>query len=371
MAAEIKDWNDAVVAGINPREAADRAWAKKPSGLIIPSGDFVKGFTPPDYLIDPILQRRFFYSLTGVTGAGKTTIMLRISAHVALTIDIGHHELDRGTVLYLAGENPDDIRMRWIALTHCMQFDVNEVPVNFIPGVFSITEMMARIRQEVQALKGVSLVAVDTSAAYFLGEEENSNPQLSEHARMLRELATLPGGPAVLVGRHPVKNAGNDNLIPRGGGSFIAEVDGNLALTKRDKIVDLHWQGKFRGPDFEPIGFELITATAPQLVDSKGRIISTVVCEPLSEEKRQGIKADARKDEDAVLTLLLQGGGTGTYAETCKTLGWIDGKGNPQKYRLSRIFKKLKAGKLVSSDSRDDECATLTAAGKKEAQKCA
>jgi hypothetical protein len=37
---------------------------------------FLKGFIPPDYLIDGILQRRFIYSLTAPTGGGKTAIAL-------------------------------------------------------------------------------------------------------------------------------------------------------------------------------------------------------------------------------------------------------------------------------------------------------
>jgi hypothetical protein len=255
-------------------------------------------------LIDRILQRRFIYSMTAPTGGGKTTILLRVAAHTALKLDIGDHETAKGVVLYLAGENPDDIRMRWIALSHHMQFDINAIDVNFIPGVFSIPDMMARIRREVQALRGVDLVIVDRSAAYFGGADENDNKQMGDHARMLRELTTLPGGPTVLVACHPVKNAGNDNLLPRGGGAFIAEMDGNLVCLKRDSIVDLHCQGKFRGPDFEPIGFELVTVTAPGLLDSRKRSIPSVICAPLSDKGREDIKANARKDENAIIDLM-------------------------------------------------------------------
>ena len=52
--------------------------------LIKSSAEFVADFTPPDYVLDGILQRRFCYSLTGRTGAGKTAILLLLSAHDAL-----------------------------------------------------------------------------------------------------------------------------------------------------------------------------------------------------------------------------------------------------------------------------------------------
>ena len=42
----------------------------------------------------------------------------------------------------------------------------------------------------------------------------------------------MPGEPCVIVACHPVKNASDDNLIPRGGGAFLNEVDGNLTATR-------------------------------------------------------------------------------------------------------------------------------------------
>jgi RecA/RadA recombinase len=47
------------------------------------SAAFITGFTPPDYLIDGILQRRFIYAFTGRTGEGKTSVCLRLAAHVS------------------------------------------------------------------------------------------------------------------------------------------------------------------------------------------------------------------------------------------------------------------------------------------------
>jgi hypothetical protein len=41
----------------------------------------------------------------------------------------------------------------------------------------------------------------------------------------------------------------NDNLQPRGG-TYVAEIDGNLTVTKEDMTEELHWQTKLRGPGF-------------------------------------------------------------------------------------------------------------------------
>jgi len=60
----------------------------------------------------------------------------------------------------------------------------------------------------VNALGGVALVTIDTTAAYFEGDDENSNVQMGRYARGQRSLVELPGGPCVVALCHPVKNAG-------------------------------------------------------------------------------------------------------------------------------------------------------------------
>jgi hypothetical protein len=201
------------------RHTPDEPWsdrsaeaeAQKP--LIQSSGAFTSNFTPPDYLIDGLLQRRYLYSLTGRTGSGKTAIGLLMAAHIGLGKPIGKYEVDLGRVLYFAGENPDDIRMRWIAMSEQMGFDINTIPVHFIPGTFKISELIERIGREVEALGGVQLINVDTSAAFFEGDDDNHNVQQGEHARRLRSLIDLQGGPCVTVNCHPVKNA--SDAVPR------------------------------------------------------------------------------------------------------------------------------------------------------------
>jgi hypothetical protein len=37
--------------------------------VFVASGEFVAGFVPPEYLLEGIVQRRFVYSMTGMTGA--------------------------------------------------------------------------------------------------------------------------------------------------------------------------------------------------------------------------------------------------------------------------------------------------------------
>jgi AAA domain-containing protein len=315
--------------------------------LIQSSAQFTNGFIPPDYLVDGILQRRFIYSLTGRTGSGKSAIALLITASVALGRPIGSRDVQKGRVLYFAGENPDDIRMRWIAMAQYMDFDVDQVDVCFIAGTFKISEMASRIAQEADKAGPFALVVVDTSAAFYEGDDENSNAQQGVHARRLRSLVQLPGGPCVIANCHPPKNAPESNLQPRGGGAFIAEMDGNLTTSKDDGVVTLHWQGKFRGPDFAPISFQLKTITNEHLKDTKGRTIPTIIASYLSETAQEEIAATARGNENRVLALIASDQ-SASYAQMARTLGWTLRSGEPNKMAVSRVVKKLKEAKLVT-----------------------
>ena len=70
-------------------------------------------------------------------------------------------------------------------------------------------------------------------------EDENSNAQAVLHAMTVRKLTELRGGPCVVMLCHPTKRAADDDLIPRGGGALLAELDGNIACRKADGVVGL------------------------------------------------------------------------------------------------------------------------------------
>jgi hypothetical protein len=325
------------------------------------SAQFVKDFVPPDYVVDGILQRRFLYSLTGKTGSGKTAVVLLLAAYIALGRPIGDIETFQGPVLYLAGENPDDVRARWIAMSQQHEFDAATIPVYFLPGRFKILEMRDRILEELRAIGSIALVVIDTSAAYFEGDEFNSNAQIGAHARMMRELVDLPGGPCVLTPCHPIKGAGADNLVPYGGGAFLNEVDGNLSCAVDGVAVEVHWQGKVRGPDFEPLSFELKTVTNELLKDSRGRLMPTVIARSLSDTAKEEISKAGVANADRLLAEIDQDG-KASIAELARRCGFISAAGKEQKSTVFRLLKKLKAAKLIADEM---DALVLTEKGKK------
>ena len=176
---------------------------------------------------------------------------------------------------------------------------------------------------------------------------------------MLRTLIDLPGGPCVLVNCHPVKNATQDNLLPYGGGAFVNEMDGNLTVWK-EETAELHWQGKFRGPDFAPISFLLKTVNNEKLKDTKRRLIPTDIASHLSETGQEELANVARSNEIKLLAEL-ERNGHASRATLARQLGWFMKNGEPYKMQVNRTVASLKKHKLTTIER--DEIA-LTAKGK-------
>ena len=315
----------------------------EPHPLIKSSKEFVAGFVPPDYLVDGLLQEAFLYSLTGATGAGKTAITLRLAASTALGVVFANRETKRRRVLYLAAENPADVRMRWIALAQQMDFDPDTIEVYFIEGSFKISQMGEKLKEEATRCGGeFGLVIIDTGPVFYEGDDENNRTQQARHAAMLRELIDIiPGRPAVIANVHPVKNAAPDNLLPAGGGSFLNQVDGNLTAAKTDNTTELHWQGKFRGVEFAPMHFMLRTVTHERLKDSKARLIPTVVCDWISDTAKEEIAKQRVNDEDRLLALI-DADPRASLAILANKMGWKLHNGDPHKTKVRRAIGAMK-----------------------------
>ena len=376
------DQNNGISAHVraqgSPRAYAERQVAKakakiqpstKSSLLPIQStAEFISNFVPPEYLVYGLIQRRFIYSMTGPTGEGKTSVVLLIALLVDRGISLNGREIDRGKVLFLAGENPDDVRMRWIKFLDFWKLDENDVNVWFIPGSFAISdkEMRGRIVEANKKHGPFDLIIVDTSAAFFEGDDENVNPQMLAHAKMLRGLIDLIGGnPAVIVTSHPVKNWTRENMIPRGGVAFLNETDGNLTCMKIDgtMMTELHWCGKFRGPDFSAIPFRLEVGTCGRLKDSKGRDLWTVLAHQVTVQERDAAEDAAEKNKVKLLAAMEKMPGA-SYTDLAKKCDFYMKNGEPYKSLVQRLITALKNEKLIKNQGGRW---VLTKAGKEKA----
>jgi hypothetical protein len=130
---------------------------------------------------------------------------------------------------------------------------------------------------------------------------------------------------------------------------------------KHDVTVEMHWQGKFRGPDFAPLSFQLRTVTHERLKDTKGRLIPTVIASHLTDIAKEEMATAARSKENQLLALLVDHG-SASQNELATLLGWSMRDGKPYKVMVARMLDVLLADKLIRKDGRGF---TVTDAGHK------
>src|SRR5262249_18408988 len=134
---------------------------------------------------------------------------------------------------------------------------------------------------------------------------------------------------------------------------------------RTESVIEVHWQGKFRGPEFAPIYFMLKRdVTSTRLKDSHGRLITTVTAFPASEHDQKTIAKNARADEDKLLKAI-KDDPKASLAGLARTCGWKMKNGDPHKVKAQRTLKELEKAALVS---RDRDAIIVTPKGKKALQ---
>lgn len=339
------------------------------------AGNYLRMFKPIESVIDGLpVPRGGLVSITGPTGHGKTTISVALEVAFVRGGQFCGRDVTPGSVLVLAGENPDDWAMHTMATLQDQGIERGQLfdqeskrALLVVPGVFSVPFGLDYLREKVAATCGpLVAVVVDTSAAFYQGDDENSNVAMRAHASALRELTSLPGNPAVLVLCHPTKGATKDNLLPRGGGAFLAEVDANLTTWKDEAgIISLHWAGKIRGSNFDPLRFELHPVELAGIKDCRGRPIVSVAARHLAEDRATALQDRELNDQDRLL-IALRTERDSSIADLARSCGWVNDSGDPMKSRADRRLKTLQSLGLVEQDRKGKW--RLTGKGQKEAE---
>lgn len=339
----------------------------KPEGDICAIDDFIGDSVVLDYLLDKILLKGFLYCLTGPTGTGKTAIALLLGLSVATGRNFAGQATTKGRVLYCAGENPLDVKMRLIAATDELGIDPKQMHDTFHiqEGTdSSMGQILIHARNN-----QYDLIIIDTLPAYFQGEDSNSNDQVKAFARdRLRPFCELQQTPTVLALCHPVKSPSKDFNVPYGGGALLNEVDGNLGLWgASDEPKELYVCKKMRGAPFHSLYFRMKETTHPKITDSKGQLVSTVIAAHIDEAESEKLNHRARNDENELMASMLHHPKMNN-SKRARHLKWFLGSGKPNGQHVGRVFKVLEKDRLVSENR---EGWFLTKTGREAAHHCA
>ena len=112
----------------------------------------------------------------------------------------------------------------------------------------------------------------------------------------------------MLIPCHPSgKRPDRDNLVPRGGGAFMNEVDGNLTAWRSDNVITMSTQGKLRGVPFEPLEFLTELRTFDAITDANGRQIPATVIREMLVTDRSRVQTDRERRETEILRAIANG----------------------------------------------------------------
>ena len=168
-----------------------------------------------------------------------------------------------------------------------------------------VGEIRERIEQHALSL-GVDLgiLIIDTAPALSPTDDENDNVQQGDYARALRTFTALPGTPAVVPLCHPHKSPKTaSDCLPRGGGSFLNEMDSNLTLWRTDQALTLGYT-KLRMATFDPLHFRLKPIKSTITKDSKGRPLRAVTVEAIDDAERERAAVKERSERDKIVAAM-------------------------------------------------------------------
>lgn len=323
-------------------EALRRAAGAAP--LLRPLDAFLATLKPVEWLVDGLLARGDVTVNTGLTNHGKTAVSLAVLVLSATGRPVLRHRCRPIRWAVLCGENPSGFGARLIATCNALDVPVEEVApaVRILDRALPLGAATDTLGAELDAFDA-DAVLIETSAAYFGGDNENDNVQAREHAAAMRRL-TLGKTKArtVLASTHPVGNATRDNLVPRGGSAFLNDIDNNLTTWNDGGTLTLHWHRKLRQADFNPLTFELTT----QRVMVAGTELQTVAAVPINEQRAAEQERARTQDEDRVLYEMLHHP-TASLADWARGAGMLFSTGEPAKSRVQRVLGRLQDDRLV------------------------
>ena len=125
----------------------DEKAKERPSPIkIVSTASFLSTWAPQSFLLKGIIEEGRLLTMCGPTGTGKTAIALLMALAIARGLPLAGRRTRQAGVLFLAGENPLDVKTRWLTMLRREMLDPATIDVHFVEGRFSIEEQLDTIQ---------------------------------------------------------------------------------------------------------------------------------------------------------------------------------------------------------------------------------
>lgn len=195
--------------------------------------------TPPEYLIDDIIETGTLGVIFGAPSAWKSFMAVHMAACIATGTPFFGHGVQQGPVIYLAGEGQAGLARRAAAWEAGTGVSLKDAPLFFSNMTARMldaahTQEIAEAVDAIIALHGVPrIVFVDTTAKAMVGGDENNTADMT---RLLASAEAMqrryPGCVIQLVHHTGVA----DPRRLRGSSALKGGVDTEFLMTKEDGV---------------------------------------------------------------------------------------------------------------------------------------
>ena len=218
--------------------------------------DSITDLTPPEYVIDEVLQRRGLSLIFGPSGSGKTHVALSLATTIAGSgADwFGHSVEHPGLVVFLAGEGHFGLRIR-LALLSQKAGEAPHMITSDAGTDMSDPRAVAALIGQLKALdEPIRAVFVDTLNRNFGGGDENSTQDMTRFvagcSKVVEELDTM----CVVVHHTGL----SEKTRPRGSSVLFAAMDQAYGVAMNNGFIELYNTKQKEGPQIDSLNFRLI-----------------------------------------------------------------------------------------------------------------
>ena len=198
--------------------------------------------TPPEWLIDTILEKGTVVSVYAEPKAGKSFVGISMMLSVATGKSWYDYDSEQSGVLYLCGEGNKSIFKRLLAWEKHFKTDIRKAPFKVSKEAVGILDdkkydkLLEKAHDVKSDLGSLGLIIIDTLQRNFGSGDENSTSDMNQFIQRIDRLKHETGA-CIMVIHHTGHAGSKSNGIRRGRGSSVlpASIDSEFYIERDDR----------------------------------------------------------------------------------------------------------------------------------------